>query len=108
MNAGMLVITQTTFWRAWQANPAYSVAALQRAQAAEIRLNLRGVLHIAADLASGNWGRQPPCRLSGQRPASPAADLPTQCIFPVARPMACRAATPSPYCPTSGKILLGS
>ena len=57
MNGGTLVMTQTTFWQAWEANPAYSLAAIQRAQNVEIRLNLLGVLPTAADLASDNWGR---------------------------------------------------
>jgi hypothetical protein len=57
MNGGTLVMTQTTFWQAWEANPAYSLAAIQRAQDVEIRLNQLGVLPTAADLATGNWAR---------------------------------------------------
>jgi Immunity protein 52 len=57
MNGGTLVVTQSTFWQAWEGNPAYSQAAIQRAQDVEIRLNLLGVLPTAEDLETGLWGR---------------------------------------------------
>lgn len=58
MNGGTLVVTQSQFWQAWEANPAYSRAAIERAQEVEIRLNLLGVLPTNIELARGDWGQQ--------------------------------------------------
>lgn len=57
MNGGTLVVTQSQFWQAWEANPAYSRAAIERAQEVEIRLNLLGVLPTNIELARGDWGQ---------------------------------------------------
>lgn len=59
MNGGTLVVTQLQFWQTWEANPAYSRAAIERAQEVEIRLNLLGVLPTNIELARGDWGQQP-------------------------------------------------
>lgn len=56
MNGGTLVVTQSEFWQAWEANPAYSRAAIERAQEVEIRLNLLGVLPTNLELMRGDWG----------------------------------------------------
>lgn len=56
MNGGTLVVTQSQFWQAWEANPDYSRAAIERAQEVEIRLNLLGVLPTNIELARGDWG----------------------------------------------------
>lgn len=59
MNGGVLVVTQMAFWQAWDANPAYSRDAIERAQDVEIRLNLLGVLPTNIELERGDWGVRP-------------------------------------------------
>ncbi|MDB6181078.1 Imm52 family immunity protein [Paracoccus fistulariae] len=59
MNGGTLVVTQSQFWQAWEANPDHSRAAIERAQEVEIRLNLLGVLPTNIELVRGDWGQQP-------------------------------------------------
>lgn len=57
MHDGSLIITQSQYWQAWEANPDYSRAAIERAQEVEIRLNLLGVLPTNIELERGDWGQ---------------------------------------------------
>lgn len=57
LNGGTLIVTQMQFWQAWEQNPAYSRAAIERAQEVEIRLNLLGVLPTNIELMRGDWGQ---------------------------------------------------
>lgn len=57
MHNGTLIVTQSQYWQAWEANPDYSREAIERAQEVEIRLNLLDVLPTNIELERGDWGR---------------------------------------------------
>lgn len=58
MNEGTLVVTQREFWQDHPTQTEYSLEAIQRAQAVEVRLNSLGVLPTSADIVKGNWGER--------------------------------------------------